>query len=273
MPSSKDLINNRPVLVPAIYLIDNNPNDLTEWNTYVFNHERSTIYHDIRWKKVIEKTFGHKPFFISIRNGGTIKGVLPLFLMKSFIFGNYLVSLPFIDTGGVLADDAQSAHQLVDMAIDIAQEAKVDFLELRNTCEIEHSQLITRSHKVHYDLALTSDPQVLWKKVIHENVRNKVRKALKNQLHIELGNSEQFVTVFHRVFSRNMRDLGTPAYPKKFFLNIAKEFPDEMKIFLTYYKGTVIGGKMVFFFKDTVYFIYHSSNREYANFAPNNLLY
>lgn len=256
-----------------MYLTNNDPDNLIAWNNYVLRHERATIYHDIRWKKVIEDTFGHKPLFLYIKDGDHFKGILPLFLMKSFIFGNYLISLPFIDTGGVLADDAHSAHHLVDLAIAVAQKEKVDFLELRNTYAVEHSQLITKSQKVYCSLSLTPDPQVIWKNVIHENVRNKVRKALKNQLRVEMGNSEQFLSAFHHVFSLNMRYLGTPCYPKKFFFNIAKEFPDEMKIFLIYYKDRVIGGKMVFFFKDTVYFIYHSSSREYAKLAPNNLLY
>lgn len=255
------------------YPINTCVNDITEWNEYIYNHEGSTIYHDIRWEKVIKETFGHESIFLSYKEDGRIKGVLPLFLMNSMVFGNYLVSLPFVDNSGVLADDNRAAHHLVDLAIEIARVKKVDFLELRNTYKIEHSQLSTRTHKVHFDLSLTSDPQTIWKKIIHENIRNKIRKALKNQLRIEMGNSPQFIYAFYNVFSMNMRDLGTPVYPLKFFLNMAKEFPEEMKVFLVYYKDSVIGGKIVFFFKDVVYFIYHSSYRKYAHLAPNNLLY
>jgi FemAB-related protein (PEP-CTERM system-associated) len=253
--------------------IINQYNDVNSWDNYVYSNENATIYHKIGWKRIIEKTFNHSSHFLLAEKDGKICGILPLVLMKSRIFGRSLISLPFIDHSGLIADTQEIASLLCGKAIELAQKFEVDFLELRNQIEIKHPSLITASHKVNFVLTLDPDPNFLWKKVFHENIRNKVRKAIKHNLYVESGNSDHFINNFYHVFSKNMRDLGTPVYPKKFFVNIAKELPQNMLIFLVYNEGQVIGGKLVLLFKDTVHFIYHSSMREYARLAPNNLLY
>lgn len=243
------------------------------WDQYVQYHNDASIYHRANWKGVIEDTFKHLAFFLTAKEGPNICGVLPLVLMKNRIFGSYLVSLPFIDCAGILADNSSIAHLLCEEAIELAKKNHVDFLELRNQKKIEHGNLETLTHKVTFVLPLDPDPDFIWRKVVHENIRNKVRKAKKNQLTIVSGSSIEMIELFYQVFSRNMRDLGTPVYPKKYFINLLKYFPDNMKIFLVKYHDRVIGGKVVFAFKDTIFFIYHSSMRDFAKLAPNNLLY
>ena len=51
----------------------------------------------------MEKTYNHKPLYLIAKENGVIKGVLPLFLMRSVIFGKKLVSVPFAPYGGVCA--------------------------------------------------------------------------------------------------------------------------------------------------------------------------
>jgi serine/alanine adding enzyme len=249
------------------------PDPATEWDDYVYRHPQAGVYHQLGWQRAIAGTFGHQGHFLLATDDGEVKGILPLFLMESRIFGRYLVSLPFINSAGLVADDRQAEEMLINKAIELSKQHKVDYLELRNNRKLEHSNLVTSDHKIDFVLPLTPNPDVIWQERLHENVRNKVRKALKHNLTVHSGNDPDYVKEFYRIFSRNMRDLGTPVYPRKFFLNILKEFPDQVKIFLVRGRDEVIGGKLVLLFKDTMYFIYHSSLRKYAHFAPNNLLY
>ena len=48
---------------------------------------------------------------------------------------------------------------------------------------------------------------------LDRKIRNQVRKAEKSSLTAAQGGIE-LVTDFYQVFSRNMRDLGTPVYPR-----------------------------------------------------------
>ena len=35
-----------------------------DWDLYVQNHQHSNLYHTSGWKKVIEKTYGHKTYYL-----------------------------------------------------------------------------------------------------------------------------------------------------------------------------------------------------------------
>jgi FemAB-related protein (PEP-CTERM system-associated) len=60
-------------------------------------------------------------------------------------------------------------------------------------------------------------------------MRNKVRNGQKSGFRIEWGGAEA-VSTFYKVFSTNMRNLGTPVYPEAWFANLCKYFPQEVKI-------------------------------------------
>jgi hypothetical protein len=38
--------------------------DKESWDSYVLNHSDSTHYHLIGWKDVVEKSFGHKTYYL-----------------------------------------------------------------------------------------------------------------------------------------------------------------------------------------------------------------
>ena len=90
--------------------------DEAAWDSYILNSNNSTFYHQIGWRNVVEKTYKHKPIYLIAKEEGDIKGVLPLFLMKSMIFGKKLVSVPFAPYGGVCADNETIEKALVGEA-------------------------------------------------------------------------------------------------------------------------------------------------------------
>jgi serine/alanine adding enzyme len=83
------------------------PSDIAAWDDYVNSHPQATLYHLSGWKNVIEKTYGHKTYFLmavknvhdpvsSIQHPVSsiqkIVGILPLIHLKQFLFGNSLIS-------------------------------------------------------------------------------------------------------------------------------------------------------------------------------------
>jgi hypothetical protein len=62
-------------------------------------------YHEWAWRDVFERALGCPPIYFAARREGTIVGVLPTVLLNSWLFGRALISLPFLNYGGVLADD------------------------------------------------------------------------------------------------------------------------------------------------------------------------
>jgi FemAB-related protein (PEP-CTERM system-associated) len=136
-----------------------------------------------------------------------------------------LTGLSYLNYGGVIADDPVIAHQLIDRAVALADELDVRFLELRHEHPCAHPRLVTRTgSKVHMRRSLPATPGQLWDE-LSAKVRNQVRKGTKSELTVAWGGEER-LGEFYAVFSRNMRDLGTPVYSRRLFREILQQFSD-----------------------------------------------
>src|SRR5262249_10661178 len=116
-----------------------------------------------------------------------------------------------------------------ERAVDLADQLNVRFLELRHEKPVEHAALSCRiSSKVHMRLPLPNTAGKLWD-ALSAKVRNQVRKGTKNDFAVAWGGRE-LLADFYAVFSRNMRDLGTPAFGRRLFAAILEQFPSDAEL-------------------------------------------
>jgi FemAB-related protein (PEP-CTERM system-associated) len=243
------------------------------WDSYIYESDTSTFYHQIGWRNIVLKTYGHKPRYLVARgDDGGIIGVLPMFLMESRLFGRKLVSVPFAPYGGVCADDAVVRGALVAEGGRVAREIGVDYLEIRGLSGDRRygSELVTNDAYFTLILRLERDPELVWQR-FSRKVRNATRKAMKSGL--EVGTGADYVRDFYRIYARNMRDLGAPVHAYSLYANLLEEFPEQTGIAVVRCDEQVIAGIFLLYFRDTVISGWASSNKSYQRFNPNNLLY
>jgi FemAB-related protein (PEP-CTERM system-associated) len=241
-----------------------------QWNKYILTSNSSTGYHQVGWKNIIEKTYGLRWFYFMAVDNGEVLGILPLFFIKSKFFPTHLVSLPFLNYGGICADNVDAEKQLLIEAINLMKEVGAEYVEMHhiNNHELD---LATNEDKVTMVLNLEDDPEVMWKS-FNPKVRNQVRKAEKSGLEVKVGGIE-YLDDFYEAFAINMKDLGSPVHSKSLFENLLHEFPDTTRIFIVYLGSENVGGAIFISFKDTAEVPWASSKREYFQHCPNNLLY
>ena len=187
--------------------------------------------HDPRWLAVLARGLNHTPYLLCARRGMEVAGILPLSYLKSVLFGRFLVSLPYLNGGGVLATDPQIAERLIDRAIELAGHLDVRFVEFRQSSPLSHPELSeSRSDKCHMRLALSPSKDELWKQ-LPSKVRNQVRKGEQQGFAVDWGR-EECLADFYEVFSHNMRDLGTPVYGSSLFREILNHFANESELCL-----------------------------------------
>ncbi len=207
-------------------------NEITAFLKTLPAESQASGEHDIRWLNVLQKGLSQKPYIIICRDDETnsINGYLPLAYVKSFLFGKFLVSLPYINRAGVLATTDEIALQLIDQAVSLADKLNVKYLELRHQSKEYQHKAFTykRDEKVRMVLELPESPEAL-SKDIGPKVRNLVKKGEKHNLTIRFGRHE-LLNDFYDVFAVNMRDLGTPVYSKKLFKNILEEFTETAEL-------------------------------------------
>jgi len=237
---------------------------------YVHAHPLATAYHRPGWLRVIERAFGHETkYLVAMRESAPV-GVLPIVVMSSRLFGRFAVSVPFVNYGGVLADDAEAMAALVDEAVALTQRAHGAHLELRHTARLCPS-FQPKRHKVAMTLPLAPTADALWQS-IDRKLRNQVRKAEKSGLEVRTGGSD-LVPDFYRVFTRNMRDLGTPVYSVRFFEEVLREYPEHTRVFVVTSGAEPAAASIVHWFRDRIEVPWASAIREYNPLCVNVFLY
>jgi serine/alanine adding enzyme len=288
--------------------------DRERWNKYIMESGDSACYHLIGWKNVIEKTFGHKTYYLlaiedsretnaickispvnstnSMNSSNSIDsinpsnssnpsnpshpsdrivGILPLVHLRSILFGNFMVSLPYFNFGGICTDDAEVLEILLNEAIRIANKENVEHIEFRHTINVS-DRLPVKTAKVSMQLRLPEDPEELWNS-FSSNLRRKIRKPTKEGIYAKFGREDELES-FYTVFSTKMRDLGTPVYSKRFFQNILKEFPESTWICTVYNKEEqAIASGFLIGFKERLEIPWVSSLKDYDHYYTNLLLY
>src|SRR3989442_1178543 len=87
------------------------------WDRFVEQHPHATVAHLAAWGAVFEGAYRHERVYLVAEEAGEIAGVLPLVVIKSRLFGRRVVSMPFLDYGGILAEpDSETERRLADAA-------------------------------------------------------------------------------------------------------------------------------------------------------------
>jgi FemAB-related protein (PEP-CTERM system-associated) len=249
--------------------------DGARWDQYVKRAAAATFCHQLGWMTVIEDTWGHESHSLYAERGGVVVGVLPLFHVKSRLFGSILVSTPNAVYGGAVADECETRRMLIDAAREKAAELQVDYLELRDSGSIDDELAGVKFHRQNlyrtFAHPLTPDEDHLIKS-FPRDIRRMIRQGAKHGLTSELGR-EELLDEFYDVYATSVRNLGTPVFPKKLFAEFLRAFPAGCDILIIRQSGRVAGGVMNFYFRDAALPYYGGAYPEFYRTGVNNFMY
>jgi FemAB-related protein (PEP-CTERM system-associated) len=256
-------------------IIEISENDAMIWDSYILDHPEASVYHLYMFRKVIEQEYHHKSIYLLLKVNDEIRGVLPLYQIRSPFTGNGIVSLPFCDYGGVLADTPEYENLLITEAVKLCKRLGLRFVELRQTKEISceltdiRPGIICSKVRMAAQLKSTPDEQFNY---FPAKLRSQIRKPSKEGCTIKNGRTE-LLDDFYKVFTRNMRDLGSPVHSKKFLSRFVEESGEKAQVFVVYKDTIPIGGAIVAGIRDVLVNPWASFDKRYRPLAPNMLLY
>jgi len=242
------------------------------WSEFIARHPRASLYHDPRWSGLIRHCFSHQTFFLACarESDDTLEGVLPLVYIKSRIFGKALVSMPYFNYGGLLAESDAAAKQLLSAALHLQKDLGADYIELRQAAPIP-GDWPTKSHKVIMLLPLPADPDALWAS-FKTKLRTRVRRAEKEGFTLRWG-KQDLLDDYYSVFAENMHDLGTPVYSKDFFRAILQTFPENAHVATLCRGNDCLAAGFLLAYRGNMEVPWSSSLRRFNHLSPNMLLY
>lgn len=263
-------LEQQPVTSTSVHVAEVPPSG---WDSFLRCRGYDGFHLRSEWATVFRIALKHEPHFVWATAQGRIVGVLPLMLVAGPFFGRFLASQPYLNTGGVLAESDGIARLLIDRAVDLADQLDVKHLELRHEQHVEHPRMnATAEEKVHMRLELPLTTEQLWDG-LKSKVRSQIRKPLDNpELTYDFGRKEQLDS-FYQIFSRNMRDLGTPVFPRALFACMLDEFRDAAEICTVRLRGNPVASGFLLHGPGTTLIPSASALREHNKTSCNMLMY
>ncbi len=261
---SPDLTGEQPVSVSYL-----DTTRLADWDAFVEACPDATFFHRAGWREVLEQGLGHRGYHLYAERDGRIIGVLPLGHVKTRLFGNALISVPFCVYGGVATQDAAAERALTDTACSLAGELRVDYLELRSR---------TRRNP---DWPCKDDLYVTFRKPIDPDVeqnmlaiprkqRRMVRQAMKREMKSEF---DPDLDRFFPIYADSVRRHGTPVFARRYFETLHRVFGKDCRVLTATREGRPVSSVMSFYFRDEVLPYYGGGTLEARSVAGFDFLY
>jgi FemAB-related protein (PEP-CTERM system-associated) len=189
--------------------------------------------------------------------------------VRSFLFGHFLVSMPFLNYGGPLGYD-EAVRVLTGRAVELADQSGADLMELRSRGQLP-LDLPASHRKVTVTLDLEpGDPEPTFA-ALKSKVRSQVRRPTREGVEVRFGADQ--LDAFYGVFSQNMRDLGTPVLGKRVFEAIQDIFSESVWFGVAWLGEEPVAAGCGFAWNGEFEMTWASSLRAHNRIAPNMLLY
>ena len=215
--------------------------DGPRWDAFVSASAGGSFYHLSGWRSIIENCLHHPTYYLYCESNGKIEAVLPLVHVKSLLFGNALISIPFLVYGGAVATNPEALDQVVNAAKELALDLAVDHLELRNRKSIDGNWHTTNSY-VTFRKRIDPDPEANLM-AIPRKQRAMIRKGIKAGLKAEI---DQDTERLYAAMLACKRNLGTPFFGASWLQAIKDEFEDLVEITTVTHKNSTVCSVMSF---------------------------
>lgn len=260
--------------------------DAYEWNRVVERSVQSSICHLWEWGEVLSSTYGYQRYYLVAKQSGDLVGAFPLIHVKSILFGNRLISLPFCEYGGPVVDlelNIRTAQDVINKLLNasnrLGASLGVEYVEFRGiSSSVEPRLLHSRGYVelqgyVTFQVNLEKQKEVLWRS-LNKKTRNATRKAEKLGVEVVEGNRIEQLWAYYMLYLRTQKRHGSPPHSYSWFKNLFETFcpQGKMKITLAKYKGESIAGIITFHWGNTIYWSSNVTDIERRHLNPTNLL-
>jgi FemAB-related protein (PEP-CTERM system-associated) len=238
------------------------------WDEYVVGHPEAGPYHRWAWLEAVSRAYGFEPAPLLATRNGKVLGVLPLVRFGRPGCRGWLVSLPYCDFAGPLADDRATGDSLREGALKAAKELGAVGVEIRVQAPPEESV----TPKVLMRMALPEGQERLFGG-FPAKLRSQIRKPQRDGLTASMG-GEDLLPSFYKVFARNMRDLGSPTHSLNWFREVVRGYGENVRItVVSLPDGTPCAAGIMLLQGSRAYVPWASSLRKYNRQNANMLLY
>lgn len=239
------------------------------WDAFVLAQHRGTFFHRATWRHVISRAFHHRSCYFLAEQDGAITGVLPLVHVRTRLFGNGLVSVPFCVYGGPLAADQETAEALEQQAAQWMAKSGARFCEFRFLHPALSHWPASPSLYETFRKQLPASEQAAMQ-AIPRKQRAVVRKAIANRLEARVDHDADH---FFGLYAESVRNLGTPVFSRRYFRLLLDLFADSAEVLTVVDAGRPISAVLSFFFRNEILPYYAGGGQEARGRGGHDFMY
>jgi hypothetical protein len=256
-----------------VYTID--PIHDPRWGEFVEREASACVFHSVPWLEAIRRTYGYSPIaYTTCPPSAPLSNGVVFCRIRSWITGSRMVSLPFSDHCEPLLDNSESFDA-------IAQELNREFvagnwkyIELRPKNEVCDLDGVTKASSYHlHELGLGPTKEELLRRTHKSCIQASIRRAERDGIEYESGNSERLLRTFYRLMVQTRRRQKRPPQPIQWFRNLVACTADRLQIRVASHQGTAIASILTLQHGSTVVYKYGCSDSQFNNLGGTPFLF
>lgn len=252
-------------------------NPLTDprWGEFLTRHGQTSVFQTTAWLKALQRTYGYDPVgYTTSASDEPLENAVVSCRVESWVTGRRLVSLPFSDHCSPLSEAGVGVGEITRYLGTQVEEGSLAYVELRPTPGSLNGMPAypATARYAHHVLDLTAGLDSLYRRCHVDCVRRKIRRAEREGLVCEEGNSSQLIDQFYDLFVLTRRRHGTFPPPKRWFRNLVEELGDAVRIGIATRKGTPTAAMLTLEHRDTLVYKYGASDLKFNRYGGVQLL-
>ena len=244
------------------------------WTELIARDARASLFHTPGWLLALRQTYGYQPvvFTTSSPSQSLANGVV-FCRVRSWLTGSRLVSLPFSDHCEPLVGAGEDPGDFIDY--DASDHWR--YVELRPVDAAPGVKLGKNSfHEAErfwlHRLDLSPTAGEIFRRFHPDCIRRKIRRAEREGVVCDEGNSEALLESFYGLLKRTRRRHRLPPQPKAWFRNLAMFLANSIKIRVASKDGRPIASILTFSCKNKLIYKYGCSDERYHRIGGIQLL-
>lgn len=223
--------------------------DKADWDQFVKECPNVISWHRYDWCLILQKYYNLSFYPLAVYDGPNIRGILPLYHVKTVLSGNALISLPYVVAGGIVADTESVQRNLLNKAIELSKRNNSNRIILKQYKIKIKGNLATDESYYNRELRLSSTIEDIWGKISDVN---KVKIQESEKCNPVLEYPSQDICQFYELLFTHNHTVGLPCESRRWIECLMKS--GMYSIALLKVKGSTVAGTMVKQFRNTMSF-------------------
>jgi CelD/BcsL family acetyltransferase involved in cellulose biosynthesis len=254
--------------VSQFKLFQTDPLHDPRWTVFVGRHAQASVFHTAEWLRALAQTYRFQPVVFTLNPPGELltNGIVCC-MINSWLTGRRLVSLPFSDYCEPLANEAAELQTLM-----LALEHEVTsnnwgYVELRPRSALPSADSAFAPSQSFYlhSIDLRSSTDEIFRRFHKDCVQRKIRRACREGLTCEQGQSRTLLEKFYRLMLVTRRRHELPPPPFAWFENLLECLGKRLAIRVASKDERPIAAVLTLSFNSTIVYKYGCSDDEFHN--------